>query len=168
MHDPDTSLADELKTLTASDEKELTPNDARKKAMDLLARREHARGELLKKLAKAGFDETMALDAIEQLRSENLQSDRRFCESFVQSRFGSGKGPARIRAELRERDVAESLADEALSDFDGDWFALAVEVREKKFGLERPADFKEKAKQMRFLQYRGFEQSHIAVAVGDD
>ena len=49
-----------------------------------------------------------------------------------------------------------------------DWFELAGEQRRKKFGAEAPADFKEKARQMRFLQYRGFEQDHIQAAVGPD
>jgi len=48
---------------------------------------------------------------------------------------------------------------------------LATEVRLKKFGTAEPRDFKEKARQMRFLQYRGFEQEHIQAALtahGDD
>ncbi|MEM8685156.1 MAG: RecX family transcriptional regulator [Pseudomonadota bacterium] len=54
-----------------------------------------------------------------------------------------------------------------LSEFDGDWYALAVDVRMKKFGPGPASDFKDKARQMRFLQYRGFETDHIATACGD-
>ena len=164
----DTGLADELKELAAPDEPRRGPLDARKKAMDLLARREQTRGELLQKLDKAGFEPEIALDAVQQLTDEGLQSDRRFAEAFVQSRYRAGKGPARIRAELRGKEIPGSMVDEVLSDFDGNWYALAVEVREKKFGAAPAEDFTEKARQMRFLQYRGFDPDHIASACGND
>ncbi|MDJ0939891.1 MAG: regulatory protein RecX [Woeseiaceae bacterium] len=141
------------------------PVEARKKAMDYLARREHSRDELMKKLEKAGFDGNVALDAIEALKAEGLQSDRRFVEAFVQSNVRKGKGPARIRASLRERGIREPLVDAVLTELDTDWAALAIEVHRRKFGDELPVDFKEKARQMRFLQYRGFESEQIQAAV---
>ncbi len=161
-------LTDEIAELVApEDELRRDRIGARKKAMDLLARREQTHGELITKLEKANFAIDVAEDAVRELTEEGLQSDQRFAEAFVQSRYRNGKGPARVRAELRGKDVAETLIDAALSDFDGDWHALAVEVREKKFGRQPAADFKEKARQMRFLQYRGFDSDHIASACGD-
>ena len=138
---------------------------ARKKAMDYLARREHACRELARKLETAGFNAHVAADAIQQLTAEGLQSDRRFVESFVQSRISQGKGPVRIYADLGERGIAAGLVDEVLGDTGQDWQELAREIRLKKFGAERPVDFKEKARQMRFLQYRGFESDQIQAAV---
>ena len=138
---------------------------ARKKAMDYLARREHACRELARKLETAGFNADVAADAIQQLTEEGLQSDRRFVESFVQSRISQGKGPVRIYADLGERGIAAGLVDEVLGDTGQDWQELAREIRLKKFGAERPVDFKEKARQMRFLQYRGFESDQIQAAV---
>ena len=110
------SLSEEIAELKKTDEPRRGPVEARKKAMDLLARREHARGELLSKLEKAGFESNVALDAILTLESENLQSDARFAEAFVRSRFNQGKGPVRIRQELRERDVAAAVIDAAFSE----------------------------------------------------
>jgi len=144
------------------------PVEARKKAMDYLARREHACRELARKLETAGFDANVAADAIQQLTDEGLQSDRRFVESFVQSRINQGKGPVRICADLGERGIAVVLVDEVLGETGQDWYELAREVRTKKFGGERPVDFKEKARQMRFLQYRGFEPDQIQLAVSVD
>ncbi len=135
--------------------------------MDLLARREQTRSELISKLEKAGFATDVAEDVVIQLGDEGLQSDQRFADAFVQSRYRTGKGPARVKAELRGKSVPETLIDAALSEFDGDWYALAVEVRTKKFGSAPAIDFKEKARQMRFLQYRGFDSDHIATACGD-
>jgi regulatory protein len=138
---------------------------ARKKAMDLLARREHGSVELARKLEKAGFDGDVAIDAIGKLTAEGLQSDQRFVEAFVQSRISQGKGPVRILAELVERSIPAGQVDAVLEETEQDWYALAREIRRKKFGSEQPADFKEKARQMRFLQYRGFEADQIKLAV---
>jgi regulatory protein len=138
---------------------------ARKKAMGLLAGREQSRAELRRKLEKAGFQPDVASDAIQRLSEEGLQSDHRFVDAFVQSRIRQGKGPVRIRAELAERKLPAGLVEDAIGQADPDWTAMAREVRERKFGAGVPADFSEKARQMRFLQYRGFEPEQIRNAV---
>ena len=139
--------------------------EARKKAMDLLARREHGLAELERKLIAVGFGADVAADALQQLAEEGLQSDRRFVESFVQSRINQGKGPLRIHADLGQRGVAPSLIDDVLGAAGEDWVALARNARQRKFGRSGPADFKDKARQMRFLQYRGFEPDQVQAAV---
>ena len=147
------------------------PKEARKKAMDYLARREYGRRELEQKLIAAGFESVAVTTTVEQLTGEGLQDDRRFIENFVQSRINQGKGPIRVRQELGERGLDAGLIDELLEGLSEDWCALARQVRDKKFGAELPREFKEKARQMRFLQYRGFDSAHIQAAVsphGDD
>ena len=141
-----------------------SPLEARKKAMDFLARREYGQTELVVKLADKGFDREVAADAVAKLTKEGLQSDERFSESFVQSRINQGKGPVRIRLDLGQKGIGDSVIEIALEAADADWRALAREQRVKKFGPDLPRDFKEKARQMRFLQYRGFEQDHIQSA----
>ena len=150
------------------DDKFLDPIEARKKAMDYLARREHGRGELLDKLTRFGFDAAVAEEAVGQLIDDGLQSDARFAEAFVRSRINQGKGPVRIRADLRERGLAGPAIDLALEEADEDWYALARDVRLKKFGPDVPLAFRDKAKQMRFLQSRGFEQDQVQAAVSAD
>ena len=139
--------------------------EARKKAMDYLARREHSRDELCRKMGKVGFDPNVTLDAIEQLQKDGLQSERRFVEAFVQSRISQGKGPTRIRADLSQRGIRETMIQEGLGEVEQDWFALARATRRKKYGDDKPVEFREKARQMRFLQYRGFEPEQIQAAV---
>ena len=148
-----------------SDDKFSDPKEARKKAMDYLARREHGRSELFNKLTRFGFEADVADDAVTQLVEDGLQSDVRFVEAFVRSRINQGKGPAKVRADLRDKGVNDGVTDDGIREADQDWYALAIEVRLKKFGAERPAEFKEKARQMRFLQSRGFEQDQIQAAV---
>ena len=144
------------------------PKEIRKKAMDFLARREYGLAELTKKLADKGYKRSVVEDELARLNDEGLQSDSRFAEAFVQSRINQGKGPVRIRADLAGRGVRDGKIDGALEAAPCDWFELAAGERRKKFGSAAPADFKEKARQMRFLQYRGFEQDHIQAAVGPD
>ena len=134
--------------------------------MDFLARREYGQAELAKKLADKGYKRAIVEDELQRLTDEGLQSDTRFAESFVQSRINQGKGPVRIRLDLGQRGIADATVEIALGEAAQDWYALAREQRVKKFGEASPSDFKEKARQMRFLQYRGFEQDHIQSAFG--
>ena len=132
--------------------------------MDYLARREHGQRELVGKLETAGFERDTGEAAVAQLAAEGLQDDRRFVENFVQSRIGQGKGPVRIRLELEQHGIEGTLVDEAI-DAAANWGALARQVRIRKFGTRPPTDFPEKARQMRFLQYRGFDSEHVRRAV---
>lgn len=141
------------------------PREARKKAMDFLARREYGQEELVRKLSAAGFDADVVMVEVDRLAEEGLQSDTRFAGSFVQSRINQGKGPVRIREELKERGLGGADIEYALDDAEQDWFELAREVRVRKFGADLPADFPEKARQMRFLQYRGFDAEQVQLAV---
>ncbi len=148
-----------------TDERFSNPVEARKKAMDYLARREYGNTELQTKLQHAGFEACTVKAVVDQLAREGLQNDHRFVESFLRSRVSQGKGPVRIRLELRQHEIDEALVDECLDASDGNWSELAADVRARKFGKELPRDFREKAQQMRFLQYRGFESAHIQRAV---
>ena len=137
----------------------------RKAAYTLLARREYARQELANKLLGKGFEPSLVDRVVEQLVAERLLSDERFVEAFVRSRSNRGYGPRRIEAELRERGISDELSDERIaagpSEEETDWVARAAEVRCKKFGEELPSDFQERAKQMRYLEYRGFTHEQI-------
>ncbi len=140
------------------------PQEARKKAMDFLARREYGQTELIRKLADRGYDRGVAEQAVIKLTAEGLQSDQRFAESFVQSRINQGKGPVRIRLDLGQRGLTDAVIENAIEQSEADWQDLAREVRRRKFSAAKPLDFKSKAKQMQFLQYRGFEQDHVQAA----
>lgn len=140
------------------------PVKARRKAMDYLARREYGRRELEHKLANAGFRTAVAEAAVAGLAEEGLQDDKRFVESFMRSRIGRGKGPLKIRADLRQHGIDEAVIDAALEEVDEDWVALARAVRARKFGPEAPPSFSERARQARFLERRGFHPEQIRAA----
>ena len=134
-------------------------------AVDLLARREHSRLELERKLARRGFPEAIVAPSLDALEHSGVLVATRFTESFIRSRIAKGKGPTRIRAELAERGVAGDQTTESLRDSDVDWLATARAVRRKRFGAELPSDFHERAKQARFLQYRGFTSDQVRAAL---
>ncbi len=100
------------------------------------------------------------------LVAERLLSETRFTELFIRQHAGRGHGPVRIRAELRERGVTDADIDEALDGAAEDWAAIARETRRRRFGAAGPADFRERARQGRFLQYRGFTSEQIRAALG--
>ncbi len=151
-----------------SDERLASPLEARKKAMDFLARREHGRVELINKLETRGFLKDIAADAVGRLADQGLQSDQRFVQNFIQSRINQGKGPLRIGQELGQRGLPAGLVNQVLDDIEADWCDLACQVRLKKFGKHVPDVFEEKARQMRFLQYRGFDSDQIRCALGTE
>ena len=124
-------------------------------ALKMLMRREHSKLELFNKLQLKGYDEEIIDHAITQLAEQNYQSDERFAEAFILMRFNQGKGPVRIASELKLKGISSFN----LSDFD--WFKSAKEIRKKKFGDLASSDFKEQAKQKRFLQSRGFNLDQI-------
>jgi len=133
----------------------------RKSALDLLARREHSTQELRRKLVSRNFEPEQVESTVTALVSEGLLDNARFAESFVHSRYQRGHGPQKIRAELRERGVDDGLIAECLDDSNLHWSELVEQVRKKRFGPEPPADFRERSRQMRFLQQRGFTYDQI-------
>jgi len=73
----------------------------------------------------------------------------------------SGKGPDKVRKDLSQKGVASHTVEVAIENSEVDWYALAREVRVKKYGSDTPKEWKDKAKQMRFLQSRGFTMGQI-------
>jgi len=137
----------------------------RRLALDLLARREHSRLELERKLASRGFHAPVVAGALDRLEAAGALSTERFGASFVRSRIARGQGPLRIRLELEQRGVASHSAAELLEQAEVDWNEAAREVRRKRFGQAAPRDFKERARQARFLEQRGFGSSAIRAAL---
>ena len=162
---PSASEHEQLKSVV------LKPGDVRFAAMNLLARREHLRAELQRKLIKRFKEEPLAeasidLDSVlNQLQDDGLLSDQRFVESYIRLRGGNGYGPDRIRHELRQKGAAGELVKTSMETCEIDWFSRAVEVRKKKFGDAVVDDLKEKSRQLRFLNYRGFGGEMAAFAL---
>ncbi len=133
------------------------PRDHKHIAMDLLARREHSRRELLNKLKIRGFEGEEVEAYLDRLAERGLQSDQRFAESYVRMRSGSGYGQRRISQELQQKGISESRISQIYEEMALDWYQIALEIWQKKYNQLPGNDLKLKAKQSRFLQYRGFD-----------
>ncbi len=130
----------------------------RERALRLLARREHSRAELARKLA--GHATTEEIESLaNQLEQSGLLSDARFVESFVAAR-AARLGGLKLRHELRSRGVADDLIASHVADDEESELGRAREVWLRKFG-HGPADAREYARQARFLAGRGFAGSVV-------
>jgi regulatory protein len=122
--------------------------------MHYLARREHSRAELRNRLlphVQEGEDVDAVLD---ELTARNWLSDARAAEQMLnqrRTRFGA----QRITHELRQKGIGDDLIEDVLPKLKETEIDTARDVWRKKFGT-LPKDQKEKAKQARFLQSRGF------------
>ena len=134
----------------------------RRTAMDLLARREHGRVELTRKLRQRGALPEMIDTALDRLTEEGLLSESRYLESFVSYRARSGYGPLRIREELSQRGLQRSDIELALRESGINWQEHLEDTWRRKFSGHLPIDARERAKQGRFLSYRGYSMEMIS------
>ena len=151
-----------------TDEAQDTARGLRNRAIGLLSRREHSRRELVRKLARVTSDATLVEHAIDRLAEQGLQSDERFAAALVRRRTSSGHGPLRLLGELREHGIDSPTIETALAEAAGDWHRVAAAARAKRFGEAPPASRHELARQLRFLQYRGFTSEQARRAVAND
>jgi regulatory protein len=108
------------------------------------------------KLVQRDANPDLLEQVLDQLQRDGLQSDARFTESFIQSRFNKGQGPVRICRELKERGIGAELVDRYMEIYAGEWRDLLRQVHDSKFGPAAAEDNKALAKRARFLEYRGF------------
>ena len=141
--------------------------EIRARATEVLARREHSRRELEQKLLRRGFDEPVVHGVLNELERANLLSDARFASAYVDSRAARGFGPLRIIAELKQRGIDGAAREAACDPAAREWLERAHQARRKRFGESAPAEFRERARQARFLIQRGFSRSHVSAALGD-
>ena len=129
-------------------------NELRQQAIKLLARRDHTRLELARKLAGLGTQEE--IDAVlADMEASQLQSDNRTAENYLRSN-ASRLGASRLRHTLKTRGVAPEMIDEQLAQADlPDEIERARAAWSRKFSAA-PSNAKEWARQARFLQSRGF------------
>lgn len=134
------------------------------RALGYLARREHSRAELRRKLAPHAESSDRLERLLDDLEAKKLLSDRRFTEVMARSR-AERFGAARVRQELKAHGISDPLVREAVGDLARTELQRAREVWRKKFDAP-PADAAERARQMRFLAQRGFNAEVIRRVVG--
>lgn len=170
---PDINSKRELQTPFSANDEEKPPKDApqqgltgtrlRSYAFAVLTRREYSKTELIEKLMlrAAQRDEVIAL--VDEFAQANYQSDARVTEMTIRSYVRKGKGPYRIQESLKNKNISLEKNQSDLEEID--WKEQCYQLKVKKFGVEIAQDIKLKAKQVRFLQYRGFAMDCIMFAI---
>lgn len=133
------------------------------RALRYLAAREHSRQELARKLARHAEESDDIPAVLDWLEASKFLSESRFAESLVNRRVAR-YGSSRILSELQSHGVDESTVAVLKQTLSLDEDQRAWEVWTKKFG--KPAESREEAaKQMRFLQQRGFSSTAISAVM---
>ncbi|NNP69194.1 regulatory protein RecX [Acinetobacter sp. Ac_5812] len=143
--------------------KTLTGQRLRSYAFALLTRRDYSKAELITKLNLYAINLDEVANLVEELAQQNYQSDQRVAELTLASQIRKGKGLQRIKQALKAKQLDAELITEELQEVD--WLDQAYQLKVKKFGEEVATDPKIKAKQVRFLQYRGFDMGVIMKAI---
>lgn len=133
------------------------------RALRYLSMREHSRTELARKLARhaEASDDIEAL--LNFLEAQNWLSQTRFSEALV-NRRAARYGNSRIVSELQSHGIGGDALSEIKAELEGDEVTRARAVWRKKFGT-LATNATERAKQMRFLQQRGFSHRAIQAAM---
>ena len=135
------------------------------RALRYLSIREYSPAELERKLQPyaAEGDDLAALLA--WLKERGFLSETRFVETYVR-RQSARYGNARVLMELERHGVSGSALSHAEAELQDSEFERAQSVWKKKFGTA-PSDMREKARQFRFLQQRGFSGMVIRKVLKD-
>jgi regulatory protein len=149
----------------ATSEQAGDPAAALAAAVTLLARREFCSIELGAKLTAKGFEADAVRAALADLIERHYLDDERYTRQFVVIHAERGQGPVRIRRDLAQLGLPAALIETQLES-QGNWAAVARRVLTRRFGAAPPRSWPDKARRMRFLQYRGFATDDIRSALG--
>ncbi|HEX9672108.1 MAG TPA: recombination regulator RecX [Burkholderiales bacterium] len=136
----------------------------RDRALRLLARREHSRAELARKLSAHAENPAEVEKVLDDCEQRGWLSERRVVEQLVHARR-SRFGARRIEHDLRQKGISGEAVAAALADLKSGELEAAREVWRRKFGGRPPRRPADRARQVRFLQGRGFELEVILKVV---
>lgn len=132
-----------------------------------LSVREHSKLELFEKLFKKEFSQKEIEVCILDYEVKGLQSDERFAELYVKSKYDGQRGPLLIKASLKRNGISKDIIDSVLLSYSNkDWEKSAVIALKKKVLPKKISTDKGKIqKQQKFLESRGFGYNIIRSAI---
>jgi len=139
----------------------------RERALKLLARREHSRKELGRKLAEHTEDPEAVERTLDECEARGWLSEKRVVEQLVHNRR-SRFGIRRIERDLEAKGVSGDAKAAALAQLKDGELDAARAIWRRKFGGRLPGNPAERARQARFLQGRGFELGVILKVIGGE
>lgn len=138
------------------------------KGIDLLSRREHSELELRNKLRLREFIDDEITIVIDYLVENDYLSESRFADSVYRTRLNKGYGKRFIENELAQKGVSSTDIYSAAQALDINWYHQVEVVYRKRFSDTPITEQKEKAKRIRFLQYRGFSTDEIFTVLNEE
>ena len=136
----------------------------RARALRLLARREHSRQELARKLGPADPDAVTVL--LDELQARGWLSEQRLADQLLHAAVGRF-GTRKVMQQLAQKGVSQEVVAQARRRALENELESARAVWLKRFG-KAPASLRERARQARFLERRGFEPEVIRTVLGGD
>jgi len=140
----------------------------RQTALRMLSRRDYSREDISQKLKEKGFHLSDIQVILEDAVAEGWLNDTRFTENYIRARRAKGYGPVRIQQELRSKGIAQETIADHLKITDNSWLAEIQRLWQKHFQGKKADSPVSRAKQMRFLQYRGFTSEQVYTLFNDD
>lgn len=131
----------------------------RARALRLLARREHSREELRRKLVPHVVEGDDVESLLDDLTQRGWLSDARFAEQSIRAK-ARRFGPLKLAQQLRERGLDEEAIAAGFHAAGEEGVSSIGSVWRSRFHAP-PGDDRERARQIRFLQGRGFALEHI-------
>ena len=132
----------------------------------LLGRQEYSKKELTQKLRAKQADDAFIESVLHWCESLGYIDDNRYCESFLRRQINKGLGLKRVLAEAANKGVDRALLMQLVESQEIDWFELAQDAYSRKFtSTPKKLDYKEKAKRVRYMMYRGFGYEEIEFAM---
>ncbi|WP_372766954.1 regulatory protein RecX [Pseudoalteromonas sp.] len=132
----------------------------------LLSRQEYSKAQIAKKLATRCEDNEFIEKLILWCEDYGFIDDIRYAESFVRRQINKGLGLMRIKNEAYQKGVSADLVQTIVEELEIDWYLQAQSAYNKKFtNTSSSLDFKEKAKRIRYMNYRGFNHEQIEFAM---
>ena len=135
-------------------------------AVSLLAKRDYSSRELSRTLLRMTENSECVDSVLQRLIVSGYLDDERLVIHLIDKHIRKKHAPTRIKQEVRQKGFSSELVEQTLEKAEVDWYVMARELKVSKFGEERASDAKEKNKQVRYLQYKGFSMDMIFEALG--
>ncbi|HHU90404.1 MAG TPA: regulatory protein RecX [Clostridiaceae bacterium] len=130
---------------------------ARERAVRYLTYKDRSEYEILKKLVDAGYDESVAQNAVNELKTIGYLDDTRFAMKYLSERIRTkALSKKTLGYELKNKGLEKEIIERALSEFEINDYEVALREGKRKFGKYDINDKKIQQKVYRFLLHRGF------------
>lgn len=139
--------------------------DLKRMALNWLSRRDYSEAQLSQRLSRQGGEVGDIAKVIAWCKAENYLDQQRFISMLVRSRVNKGYGLGYIVQECRQQNISREQVLQCAAELEIDWFALAQQLYQKKYGQSTVTEYKDKFKRMAYMQRRGFSNEQIQFAI---